>query len=144
MKKILTKPVDLNGLSESFKKEIALDLAEEIEAIAPAKIVQAEILIAEAIAIRNYNDISVIGKGTPYTYEITPPKINIKVRGPLNVLEKLDAENGIEVYVELKGLAPGMYVRRATITLPVKTALIGVKPEIFTVNIIGSSPKKLE
>jgi len=135
MKKILTKPVDLNGRSESLKKEIALDLAEEIESVAPAKIVQAQIFIAEKIVIRNYNDINVIGEVTPYTYEITTPKINIEVKGPLNVLEKLYAENGINVHVELKGLKPGVYVRRATITLPVKTTLIGAKPEIFTVKI---------
>jgi len=135
MKKILTKPVDLNGRSESLKKEIALDLAEEIESVAPAKIVQAQIFIAEKIVIRNYNDINVIGEGTPYTYEITPPKINIEVKGPLNVLEKLYAENGINVHVELKGLKPGVYVRRAAIALPVKTTLIGSKPEIFTVKI---------
>lgn len=135
MEKILTKPVDLSGRSESFKKEIALDLAEEIEVVAPAKIVHAEILIAEKIVTRNYSAIPVIGKDTPYPYEITPPEINIEVKGPLNVLEKLDTENGINVYVELKGLKPGVYVRRATITLPVKTTLMGVKPEIFTVKI---------
>lgn len=135
MKKILTKPADLNGQSESFKKEIALNLAEEIEIAGSSKIVHAEIFVAEKIVTRNYNDIFVIGKDTPYTYEITPPKINIEVKGPLNVLEKLYAENGMEVYVELNGLKPGVYVRRATITLPVKTTLMGVKPEIFTVKI---------
>jgi hypothetical protein len=41
------------------------------------------------------------------------------------------------VLVELKNLSPGVYVRRATITLPVKTTLVKVEPELFTVKIIG-------
>ena len=52
--------------------------------------------------------------------------------------DKLDNEKGIHVYVDLKSLKPGVYIRRATITLPVKTTLIGVKPEIFTVKIMNA------
>jgi len=46
------------------------------------------------------------------------------------------------VYVDLKGLPPGTYVKRATITLPVKTALIGVTPEMFTIKISSNLNKK--
>ncbi len=135
MEKILTEPIDLNGRSESFKKEIALNLTEELANVGASNIVQAEILLAEKIVTRNYDDIAVRGQGTSYAYQITPPTINIEVKGPLNVLETLSAAKGPEVYVELKGLKPGVYVRRATITLPVKTTLTGVNPEIFTVKI---------
>jgi hypothetical protein len=41
------------------------------------------------------------------------------------------------VLVELKDLNPGVYVRRAAITLPVKTSLVIVEPELFTVKVIG-------
>jgi len=135
MEKILTEPVDIKGLSESFKKKIALDLAEEIEVVSSSKIVHAEIIIAEKIVIRNYIDILVQGQGTPYTYRITPPKIDIEVKGPVNVLKKLSADKGINVYVELKGLKPGVYARPAAIILPLKTTLVGVKPKIFTVKL---------
>jgi hypothetical protein len=39
------------------------------------------------------------------------------------------------VYVDLSKLEPGVYVRRATIALPLNTTLVGVDPEIFTVNV---------
>lgn len=135
METIQTKPLAVNGLSESFKKEIALNLSEEIKVVSSAKIVQAEIIIAQEIATKNFAAIPVLGKGSPYPYKITPPVINIEVKGPVNVLEKLFAENGINVYVELDGLKPGVYARRAAITLPLKTTLLDVKPEIFTVTI---------
>jgi len=135
MEKILTKQIDIKGQSESFKKEIVLDLAEDLEVISAAKVVFAEIFIEEKIAAKIYRDIPVEGRDTRYHYNISPPGVNIEVKGPVNALEKLYTEKGIKVYVDLKGLKPGMYVRRASIALPLKTTLVGAVPEIFTVKI---------
>jgi YbbR domain-containing protein len=135
MDKVLTKPIEIKGLSESFKKEVALDLVEDIEIISPSEIIFAEILIEEKIVNKKFFDIQVEGKNSPFSYSITPPALNIEVKGPVNIIEKLHTEKWITVYVDLKGLKPGIYVKRATITLPVKTTLIGVKPEMFTVKI---------
>ena len=135
MEEVLTKPINIKGLSESFKKEIALDIVEDLEIIAPSEIILAEVFIEERIVTRKFYDIKVEGKDSPYVYGITPAAINIEVKGPVNIIEKLHTEKGIKVYVDLEGLKPGIYVRRAAITLPIKTTLIGVKPEIFTVKI---------
>jgi YbbR domain-containing protein len=135
MEKVLTKPIDIKGMSESFKKEITLDLAEDLEVISASKVVFAEIFIEEKIAAKLYHDIPVEGRDTQYRYSVSPPGVNIEVKGPVNVLKKLYAEKGIKVYVDLKGLKPGMYVRRASIALPLKTTLVGAAPEIFTVKI---------
>jgi YbbR domain-containing protein len=135
MEEVLTKPINIKGLSESFKKEIALDIVEDLKIIAPSEIIIAEVFIEERIVTRKFYDIKVEGKDSPYVHSITPAAINIEVKGPVNIIEKLHTEKGIKVYVDLEGLKPGIYVRRAAITLPVKTTLIGVKPEIFTVKI---------
>jgi len=135
MDKVLTKPIEIKGLSESFKKEVALDLVEDLEIISPSEIIFAEISIEEKIVSQKFFDIQVEGKNSPFSYMITPPSINIEVKGPVNIIEKLHTEKWITVYVDLKGLEPGTYVKRATITLPVKTTLISVTPEMFTVKI---------
>ena len=135
IEEILTKPIDIKGLSASLKKEIALDLPENIEVVAHSGIILAEVVIEEKIVIKNITDIIVIGKGSTYDYSIKPAIIDIEVKGPENIIEKLLKETGVKVYVDLKGLNPGVYIRRATIPLPVKTTLIRVKPEIFTVKI---------
>jgi len=135
IEKIFTKPVDVNGMSESFKKEIALDLPECLDIISFSGIILAEVFIEEQIEAREFKNIPVKGKDSTYTFSITPPTIDIEVKGPVNVLEKLYQENGLEVCIDLKGLKPGVYVRRASIILPVKTILVKVKPEIFTVKI---------
>jgi YbbR domain-containing protein len=140
--KVLTKPVEIKGLSESFKKEVALDLVEDLEIISPSEIIFAEISIEEKIVTQKFFDIRVEGKNSPFSYMITPPTLNIEVKGPVNIIEKLHTEKWITVYVDLKGLPPGTYVKRATITLPVKTALIGVTPEMFTIKISSNLHKK--
>ena len=135
IEKIFTKPVDVNGLSESFKKEIALDLPECLDIVSFSGIILAEVYIEEQIVAREFKNIPVKGKDSTYTFSITPPAIDIEIKGPVNLLEKFYQENGLEVCVDLKGLKPGVYVRRASIVLPVKTILVRVKPEIFTVKI---------
>jgi YbbR domain-containing protein len=135
IEEILTKPVDIKGLSASLKKEIALDLPENIEVVAHSGIILAEVVIEEKIVTKNLTGIIVTGKGTTYDYSIKPSVIDIEVKGPENIIEKLVKETGVKVYVDLKDLNPGIYIRRATIPLPVKTTLIRVKPEIFTVKI---------
>ena len=135
MDKVLTKPIDIKGLAESFKKEVVLNLAADLEIISPSEIILAEVSIQENIVTKKFNNIQVEGKNSPFMYSIMPPTINIEVKGPVNIIEKLHKDKGIEVYVDLKGLKHGVYARRATITLPVKTTLIGVKPELFTVKI---------
>jgi len=141
IEKVFTNPIDVNGLSESFKKEIALDLHEHLDITSFSGVILAEVFIEEQIVTREFKDIPVEGKDSTYTFNITPPAINIQVKGPVNILEKLYQENRLEVYVNLKGLKPGVYVRRASIILPVKTILVGVKPEIFTVKIDGTKLK---
>jgi len=140
IEKIFTKPIDVNGLSESFKKEISLDLPGCLDIISFSGIILAEVFIEEQIVAREFKNIPVKGKDSTYTFSITPPVIDIEIKGPVNVLEKFYQDNGLEVCVDLKGLKPGVYVKHASIILPVKTILVWVKPEIFTVKIDGLRP----
>lgn len=136
MDKVSTKPINIKGLSGSFKKEVALDLVENLKLVDSPKIILANVFIKERLATKTFDNIPVQGDGSLYVYRITPPAITIKVKGPVNMIEKLFGSNGVQVYVDLKGLKPGVYNKRATITLPVKTTLTDAKPEIFKVKII--------
>lgn len=135
MEKAMTKPIDVGGLSASFKKEIVLDLPETVVADSSTATILSEIFIGEKIIIREFPDVPVVGLRATSGYNITPSTINIEVEGPLNSLERLHAENNVKAYVDLKSLEPGVYARPAVITLPLKTTLVGVSPEVFTVTI---------
>ncbi|MFC1876203.1 YbbR-like domain-containing protein [Thermodesulfobacteriota bacterium] len=132
---ISTHPIDVSGASESFKKEITLNLSEDIEVVTPKTPIMAEITILEEILTKSLPNIAVQGNDSQHAYEITPPVITIDVKGPAKLLESLSSTTGFRVYVDIKGLDPGVYVRRATLELPVEITLISASPEIFTVRI---------
>lgn len=137
---VFTKPVDVTGRSETFKKEIAVDLAEGVEICSSSGIVLAEIYLAAKVATKRFAGIWVQGKNTPYAFSISPPTLTLEIKGPLNIINNLQPSKDIDVYVELENLKPGVYVRRAAISLPVKTTLVNVEPKLFTVKIIGDIP----
>ena len=136
---VLTKPIDVTGRSESFKKEIALALTAGVQVCFESGIILAEITITEKDIIRRFTDILVAGQNTPFEFSISPSSITVEIKGPQNIVENLQPQKDIQVLVELKDLNPGVYVRRATIKLPLRTTLINVEPELFTVKIIGES-----
>lgn len=136
MDKVSTEPINIKGFSNSFKKEVALNLAENLKLVDSSKIILASVFIKERLTTKTFDNIPVEGDGSLYVYRITPPKIKIKVKGPVNMIDELYGGKGIQVYVDLKGLKPGVYKKRATITLPVKTTLIDAEPEIFKVKIM--------
>ena len=134
---IFTKPIDVSTRSESFKKEIAVDLAEGVEICSSSNIVLAEIYFVAKVATKRFAGIFVQGKNALYDFNITPDTLTLEIKGPLNIINNLQPQKDIRVFVELANLKPGVYVRRAAISLPVKTTLVNVEPELFTVKIFG-------
>lgn len=132
---VSTHPIDISGISESFKKEITLDLSQGLDVVSPRTPILAEITISEEILTKRFTGITVQGNESQHQYEITPPVIRIDVKGPARLLESLSSSPDFRVYVDIKGLKPGVYVRRAALVLPVDTTLVSAVPEIFTVRI---------
>lgn len=131
-----TKAVDIEGLSDSVKKEVVLDLPEYVTLSGEKRPLNAEITIAEEIITRTLEKVPVFGRRTGRTFEIIPAQARIVISGPARTVESVSPGEGIEVFVDLSDLSPGVYVRRATITLPVNVTLVGVTPEIFTAKIL--------
>lgn len=137
---LATQPISLKDVSESFKTEIALDLPEDVtvggHTASDTPLVVVEVNIEENIIVRRFTAIVVEGRNAVYPVRITPPVVDIDVRGPENRLDQLSADDDIRAFVDLSGLAPGVYARRAQIdNLPVGTTLAGAKPEVFSVTV---------
>jgi len=133
--KIETKPIDVSGLAETFRKETPFDLAEGLQIISASRLAMVEVAIAEKVTTKNLEKVPIQGKNTHYRYRISPATLDIVVKGPAQVLEKLDAARDINAVVDLNGLAPGTYIKRAAITLPIQATLIRVDPEKFKVTL---------
>ncbi len=135
---VRTTPVDVEGLTETIKKKVALNLNQNphVQAIGDS-LVEVEIGVKEKI-VEKWLDIAIQATGSNYRYVISPDRIKIFLRGPMNTLRKLTQENAVQVYVDLKGLEPGTYVRPAVIKPPLDTTLVEAKPEVFTVEVLES------
>lgn len=130
-----TEAVDLAGAAEAIEKPLALDLPEGVAVAGDARTVMARINIVETVASKTFTGIPVAVRNAAFSARVTPPRIDIDIQGPANLLETLQPHKGIDIYVDLNGLAPGVYVRRAAIGLPVETTLLGARPELFTVTL---------
>lgn len=139
---VRTTPVEVGGLTETVRKKVALNLnhSPHVRA-ADESLVEVEIVVEQKI-VEKWLDIAVRATGDEYKHVITPDRIEILLRGPMNTLENLSQYNGIEAFVNLEGLEPGTYVRRAVIKPPLNTTLVEAKPEVFTVKVLSSRGSK--
>ncbi|MBW1742730.1 MAG: hypothetical protein JRJ47_04775 [Deltaproteobacteria bacterium] len=135
MSAVRTTPINVGGLTETTKKEVALNLNHDphVQAIG-TNLVNVEIVVEQKIVEKRL-DMPVHVMAGNLKYVITPDRIELLLRGPVNTLKKLSQENGVQVYVDLAGLKPGTYVRPATIEPPLDTTLVKAKPEVFTVEV---------
>jgi YbbR domain-containing protein len=132
---VRTTPVDVGGLTDTIKKKVALNLNHNphVQAVGDS-LVEVEIVVSEEI-VEKWLDIAIQATGGN-RYVITPDRIEILLKGPVNTLKNLAQDSGIQVYVDLEGLQPGTYVRRAVIKPPLNTTLVEAKPEVFTVKVL--------
>jgi YbbR domain-containing protein len=136
---VRTTPVDVGELTETIKKKVALNLNHNsyVQAIGE-HLVEVEIAVEQKI-VEKWLDIAVQATGgNYYQYVITPDRVEILLRGPMNTLKNLAQDNGIQACVNLDGLGPGTYMRRAAIKPPLNTALLEARPEVFTVKVLES------
>ena len=135
MERVMTKPIFIEGIAESTKRETALDLPAGVRVTGLDKALVADIRIGEKTDRRTLANIRVIARGTGYATVLSPPDIALDVEGPANALAKLDQTADITAFVDLQGIQPGVYVKRASISLPLSITLIKAEPELFTVSV---------
>jgi hypothetical protein len=126
----------VNGLTATIKKKVALALKPELHIQTLSQgIVDIEVMVGEKDVEKSFV-IPVEGSNTPYNYLITPPNLNLLIKGPIKTIEELTrSQEKLQVYTDLSGLKPGVYVRKVVINLPLNVVLLDAKPEVFTVKI---------
>jgi len=132
-----TRELSLDGAHESFSKELPIIMDESLIPFVSKRIVRVDVTLNEKIEAREYKNIRVIGKNTPYRYKIRPSTVDLTFEGRIKALQELKL-NTINVYIDLQGLKPGVYARRVKIEVPGNVSLTGVRPEIFTITLYKS------
>lgn len=131
--KVFSKPVVVDGLDESVKKEIALDLADGVILDPDSPTITVGIEIAKRVITRTFDHVAVKLKNNAWDAQVSPKEVRLTLEGPVDALEELETKNKIEAYVDLKDLVEGVYVRRAIVSLPVGVSLLSAKPKVFTI-----------
>ncbi len=129
-----TKPVDITGADADLQKAGSLDF-DDMGFQMPASLVTVAVSIRKKIDTRTYPGVPVTVRNGPSTVQITPPQVEITLKGPVNGLKNNSDDVGLQVYIDLKDLPAGVYVRPAVISVPVGLVLVNAKPENFTVKI---------
>ncbi|MFP4453383.1 MAG: hypothetical protein ACLFNW_10375 [Desulfobacterales bacterium] len=82
-----------------------------------------------------FEDIEVSGINTTHDYVIQPGTVSVALSWPAAYFSETLPKEKIDVYMDLKGVGPGVHVAPAKIRLPEKARLIRIEPTLFTVTI---------
>ncbi len=132
---IKTRPINLEGASESFKKEVPLNLPEAIIVEPRYRIVVAEVEIGQRQITRLFENIPIMAKGNATGYRIEPKGITLTISGPEAIVSQIESNPAFSVTIDLAGLTAGSHSLKAAIKLPLHTTLVHVSPELFSVTI---------
>ena len=130
-----TKPVDLSGASETFKKEVPLDL-EKPDLFSPAQpMFIVTVPIQPQLGERTIEDLPIRLIGAAKGVSVKPDRISIVVKGPVDILGNKAELEKIHAFMDLSGLTSGIHARHACIDIPADLVMTGASPQVFTVKI---------
>jgi len=141
LSQINTSPIDITGLAKPVIRSASLNLPENVIIMHHQAPISVHIDIHKKIIEKKFQNIKIYSRHAPYDCVIRPDKINITVSGPFLSLAKKNIKKDVEVYIDLSGLKPGIYVKPATILLPEGISLVVADPQLFTVEIRAPSKK---
>ena len=130
-----TKPIDITGAGEDFKKKVPLDLENPLLYSSSNTMFLVTIPIQQQMVTKTIVDLPIQIWNTSSNVKIEPPVITIKIKGPFDTLGNKSILDEIYAFMDLKDLKTGVYARQAYINIPVDLIMTGADPQVFTVKI---------
>jgi YbbR domain-containing protein len=128
-----TIPIDLDDSRNPIKRRVRLSTGGKPFSFSPDQ-VDVAITFEEEEISRAFGHIDVEAKGFTGKYIVSPRSVYLRLSGPKRVMEKLEVGTD-QVYLNLKGLAPGEHFVPLSISLPPEVKVTEQKPERFKVRI---------
>jgi YbbR domain-containing protein len=133
VQKVITEPLYLSGVKEDIERELTLVLPGlDLPRSLSRKKVKVSLSISEKIIEKTLSGIPVGVINTPYRTRVTPTTIQMKVTCPYRLAEGL-SEDDISASIDLEGVKPGKYLKKADVKLPGAVSLIETEPLRFEV-----------
>lgn len=136
-----TETMDVSGLTQSAARDLQLQGPEGELVTYNVERVHARIEIQEVVVTKEFRRIRAVVKNTDL--RVTPSflLIDVSVRGPQRLVEKLNLTNG-EVFIDAGGRGPGSISLPVTVLLPPEVELVAQDPAEVEVKLIASDEKK--
>jgi len=128
-----TLPIDLEDNRSPIKRKVRLSTGGKPFSFSPDQ-VEVTITLEEEEISRAFSNIDVEAKGFAGKYIVSPRSVYLRLSGPKRVIEKLEVGSD-QVYLNLRGLAPGDHYVPLSISLPPEVKVTEQKPQRFKVRI---------
>jgi len=128
-----TLPIDLEDNRSTIKRKVRLSTGGKPFSFSPDQ-VEVVITLEEEGISRAFSNIDVEAKGFAGKYFVSPRSVYLRLSGPKRVIEKLEV-GADQVYLNLKGLAPGEHFVPLSVSLPPEVKVTEQKPQRFKVRI---------
>jgi len=128
LEKVLTEPVDISGAKENIEKEIALVLTglDPPRSISSRK-VRVSVSISEKIVEKTLSEVPIKVVNSHYRTDIAPSTFQITVKGSYHLVNDLSGDS-LNALIDLQGVKPGRYSRKAEIKLPEGVKAVEAEP----------------
>ena len=130
-----TKPIDLTGAGEEFKKNLPLDLENPQLYSSSHTMFTVTVPIQQQMVTKTMADIPIQVWNTSLKVTIEPSVITIDIKGLFDTLGNKTILDQIYAFIDLKDIPVGVYARHAYINVPVDLVMTGADPQVFTVKI---------
>ena len=133
LKQVATEPIDLRGAEETIRRNVLLERIDPALTFVP-DVVQVRVTIEESLAAREFSKVPIVVP--PGVTQITPPTVELTVRGPQRLLHNLTLPPDA-VQVDVNGLQPGSHMVAVQVTLPEGLTMISRAPDRVRVKVGG-------
>jgi YbbR domain-containing protein len=128
-----TVAIDLEESRSVLKRKVRLATDGKPFSFSPDQ-VEITLTLGEDEISRTFGSIDVDAKGFAGQYTVSPRSVHLQLFGPRSIIEKLELGKD-QVYLNLKGLAPGLHSVPLSINLPPEVKVTEQKPQRFKVRI---------
>ena len=133
---IETLPIDVEGSRSSIKRMVRLSSDGKPLSFTPDQ-VSVAVTIVEEDSAREFKNVEIAARGASGDFVVTPKSAQLRLFGPRRILDKFELAAD-QVYLDLKGLAPGEHYVALSFNLPDGIKVVEQKPALFRVKISKS------
>jgi YbbR domain-containing protein len=138
-----TKPLDINGLTQSAMTHTSLDIPAEIAAIIGQPAVTASIIIEEKMLHKAVADIPIViaKKNSPKGLQLSTSNIKAHAIIPYSVAQSTKKLSSLfSVSVNTEGLQPGTHKLKVQVEASQGIRVLEIQPEFITATVPKPSP----